>query len=464
MEKIFDIAKDSEKSWGVIAQGIDRNFDELSQNVAECKTDISNKQSTKFDDAKTPHSIFKANISPSSFIGVDMTVSNELVDVYDEIYKCDRTCVKVNRTISSGRAWITTNTKSPININNCHVSLSFAIGLDTQDDERPIVAIVLFSGDYNDAKHRAILRVYYGAIANYRNGFFHMNLAIKPLLNQWHSDMIGSQFDAENVTSVGICTLSGSQSANVYLSNLEFRENITKGGCLIVIDNMNENVPLMADYAKSKGIECSLSIIPYFIITGKTHSSLDVVKRLKDDGHFIFNHTFSHNISANMTYDEVMQDYEKAARWMIRNGFKDDSRILSNPSAAYPTTRYLAQMNSSVKMIYHHWAGEGLTDKYMISYPEYPMTRLLNITALDSQVKIDNVQEGIGYMVESVRQAVECGGLAVLGFHGESWDNRLKDATYPNNGDGWKALIDQLSQIENVTFYTIEDILEGLYL
>lgn len=131
MEKIFDIAKDSEKSWGVIAQGIDGNFDELSQNVAECKTDISNKQSTKFDDAKTPHSIFKANISPSSFIGVDVTVSNELVDVYDEIYKCDRTCVKVNRTISSGRAWITTNTKSPININNCHVSLSFAIGLDT---------------------------------------------------------------------------------------------------------------------------------------------------------------------------------------------------------------------------------------------------------------------------------------------------------------------------------------------
>ena len=92
------------------------------------------------------------------------------------------------------------------------------------------------------------------------------------------------------------------------------------------------------------------------------------------------------------------------------------------------------------------------------------MTRLLNITALDSQVKTDNVQEGIGYMVESVRQAVECGGLAVLGFHGESWDNRLKDATYSNNGDGWKALIDQLSQIENVTFYTIEDILEGLYL
>ena len=457
MEKIFDIAKDSEKSWGTLATAIDGNFEELSQN-------ISNKQSTKFDDAETSHSIFKADISPSSFIGVDMEVSNELVDVYDEIYKCNRTCVKFNRTILSGKAWITTNTKSPINVNNYHVSLSFAIGLGTKDNERPIVAMVLFSGGYNDVNHRAILRVYYGSIANSRGGFFHMNLAIKPLLNQWHSDMIGSQFDAENVTSVGVCTLSGSQSTNMYLSNFEFRENTTKGGCLIVIDNMNNNVPLMADYAKSKGIECSLSIVPNFIITGKNHASLDVIKRLKDDGHFIFNHTFSHNISANMTYDEVMQDYEKAARWMIRNGLKEGSRVLSNPSATYPTTRYLAQMNSSVKIVYHHWAGEGLTDKYMISYPEYPMTRLLNITALDSQVESDKVQEGIGYMVESVRQAVECGGLAILGFHGESWDNILKDTTYPNDGEGWKALIDQLSQIENVTFYTIEDILEGLYL
>lgn len=30
MEKIFDIAKDSEKSWGVIAQGIDGNFEEIT--------------------------------------------------------------------------------------------------------------------------------------------------------------------------------------------------------------------------------------------------------------------------------------------------------------------------------------------------------------------------------------------------------------------------------------------------
>lgn len=33
MEKIFDIAKDSEQKWGVIAQGIDGNFEELSNKV-----------------------------------------------------------------------------------------------------------------------------------------------------------------------------------------------------------------------------------------------------------------------------------------------------------------------------------------------------------------------------------------------------------------------------------------------
>ena len=37
MEKIFDIAKDSEKSWGVIAQGIDSNFEEVNTEVSGIK-------------------------------------------------------------------------------------------------------------------------------------------------------------------------------------------------------------------------------------------------------------------------------------------------------------------------------------------------------------------------------------------------------------------------------------------
>lgn len=34
MEKIFDIAKDSEQKWGVIAQGIDGNFEEIERQLS----------------------------------------------------------------------------------------------------------------------------------------------------------------------------------------------------------------------------------------------------------------------------------------------------------------------------------------------------------------------------------------------------------------------------------------------
>lgn len=42
MEKIFDIAKDSEQKWGVIAQGIDGNFDDLENNYIVVNDNINN--------------------------------------------------------------------------------------------------------------------------------------------------------------------------------------------------------------------------------------------------------------------------------------------------------------------------------------------------------------------------------------------------------------------------------------
>lgn len=44
MEKIFDIAKDSEKSWGVIAQGIDSNFEEMSAKISNIGDEIGKQQ------------------------------------------------------------------------------------------------------------------------------------------------------------------------------------------------------------------------------------------------------------------------------------------------------------------------------------------------------------------------------------------------------------------------------------
>lgn len=48
MEKIFDIAKDSEKSWGVIAQGIDGNFEEVEKEIDEISA-IDQKNLVDFD-------------------------------------------------------------------------------------------------------------------------------------------------------------------------------------------------------------------------------------------------------------------------------------------------------------------------------------------------------------------------------------------------------------------------------
>lgn len=41
MEKIFDIAKDSEQKWGVIAQGIDGNFEKLEQQIGDLSTKVN---------------------------------------------------------------------------------------------------------------------------------------------------------------------------------------------------------------------------------------------------------------------------------------------------------------------------------------------------------------------------------------------------------------------------------------
>ena len=41
MEKIFDIAKDSEQKWGVLAQGIDGNFEQLEQQIGDLSTKVN---------------------------------------------------------------------------------------------------------------------------------------------------------------------------------------------------------------------------------------------------------------------------------------------------------------------------------------------------------------------------------------------------------------------------------------
>ena len=41
MEKIFDIAKDSEQSWGTLATAIDENFEEVEHRVGDLSTKVN---------------------------------------------------------------------------------------------------------------------------------------------------------------------------------------------------------------------------------------------------------------------------------------------------------------------------------------------------------------------------------------------------------------------------------------
>lgn len=101
MEKIFDIAKDSEKSWGVIAQGIDGNFEEVEGKIeklgsiilGESKetteenitTDSASYKDYKFSKAIPKGAKIITLIAPSK-AGYFLRVNGELGEKYQILY------------------------------------------------------------------------------------------------------------------------------------------------------------------------------------------------------------------------------------------------------------------------------------------------------------------------------------------------------------------------------------------
>jgi lysophospholipase L1-like esterase len=72
MEKIFDIAKDSEQKWGVIAQGIDGNFEEIEKKIPSkkiIKREYTEKKEGGYYDQMTDNFVEKTNFN---VYGVDV--------------------------------------------------------------------------------------------------------------------------------------------------------------------------------------------------------------------------------------------------------------------------------------------------------------------------------------------------------------------------------------------------------
>ena len=266
----------------------------------------------------------------------------------------------------------------------------------------------------------------------------------------------GNSFDATSVDTVGfqmIYTTPVIADIRIDVIQLDIVDGLSKPGVVLVVDNFEPSVVDMAEYAATKGVRLNLSVIPNWI--GGSSASLEDIQSVKRLGHLIFNHTWNHNTGAE-TYAETSEGIFKADNWMIRNGMARGSKFLSNPSAFYNNIRYKAQMDSEALVVYHNWTpypnGETGNGKYLITFPFYPAERFLNIGGLDWN---NFTSDRLNYFKSLAQSAMTNKGIAVIGFHDAAWDI--------DNGVSWKAFIDYVAEIQDIYFYGIDEIVEGLY-
>ena len=376
----------------------------------------------------------------------DANVDNTTRYIYDEVYQ---KMTEVEWVESLNKALMKYDLPTRIDMSKKVVCGSIYLDEDIADTGAMGETYVkIYSGGINDTAHSLFVRIQFainGNEAYQRTGWFHF--CVCPQANAYSK---GASFDIADVHRIAIHQMHASTSVQFGIGDFYIVDGMQKGGVVMLIDNFNPNVPTMADYIASKGLKATLSIVPSWIGNDNLHGTLEQINKCAADGHFIINHTWAHNISNDQTAEEIFDEISKADKWMVRNGFARGSKIVSNPSAAHDLNKYRAYMDSEALMIYHHWTTHGEDNNFTLYYPYYPMSRLLNITALESS--------GVDYMINAVDKAVEVGGIAVLGWHGTWYDKANGEADF-------KRLIDHIASLGSVcTCYLVDDLIEGTYL
>ena len=386
------------------------------------------------------------------------SINSNLIKRYDNINREWHDCVDLMSTKS---ATFTHQLNSPISLHD-YKAFRCAIELgETNVENLGSLQVKLFSGNSIDSSHSMTLRVqppYSSSVAQLiRTGWFIF------AINAANGGINGGQFDATNVTHIGVY-LNNVNEVNIHIFVAEFsfaKEMIQGGGAVIVIDNYNDKVPLMADYAFQKGIKLNLSIITNHIggtFGPDTQATIAEINRGKLQGHFIFNHTKNH-ITGIQGMPEYIAEINEAENYMLQNGFVRGSRVVSVPSSLFPRERCEAYCLTNAQTIYHNWkqaptaaisGAEGCT----INYSWEKSKRCLCISTLDSYVSDDAPENQLPYFVDLVRKGVELGGYAVIGFHGTFWSRF-------NNGEKWKEFIDAVAEIEDAKFIGIDELLGG---
>ena len=379
-------------------------------------------------------------------VASDANVDNTTREIYDEVYQ---KMTEVEWVESLNRALMVYDLPTRMDMSKKVVCGSVYLDEDIANTGTMGETFVkIYSGGINDSAHSLFVRIQFAGSGNeayQRTGWFHF--CVCPQANAYSK---GASFDIADVHRIAIHQTHTSASVQFGIGDFYIVDGMQKGGVVMLIDNFNPNVPTMADYIASKGLKATLSIVPSWIGNDSLHGTLEQINKCAADGHFIINHTWSHNISNNQTAEDIFDEISKADKWMVRNGFARGSKIVSNPSAAHDLNKYRAYMNSEALMIYHHWTTKGSDNNFTLYYPYYPMSRLLNITALESS--------GVDYMINAVDKAVEVGGIAVLGWHGTWYDAENGEADF-------KRLIDHIASLgSDCTCYLVDDLIEGAYL
>ena len=376
----------------------------------------------------------------------DANVDNTTRYIYDEVYQ---KMTEVEWVESLNRVLMVYDLPTRMDMSKKVVCGSIYLDEDIADTgAMGETWLRLYSGGINDSEHAIQVQIQWAGAGNenyQRTGWFHF--CVCPQANAYSK---GASFDIADVHRIAIHQTHTSASVQFGIGDFYIVDGMQKGGVVMLIDNFNPNVPTMADYIASKGLKATLSIVPSWIGNDNLHGTLEQINKCAADGHFIINHTWTHNISNDQTAKDIFDEISKADKWMVRNGFARGSKIVSNPSAAHDLNKYRAYMDSEALMIYHHWTTMGKDNNFTIYYPYYPMSRLLNITSLESS--------GVEYMINAVDKAVEVGGIAVLGWHGTWFDKANGEADF-------KRLIDHIASLGSVcTCYLVDDLIEGAYM
>ena len=379
-------------------------------------------------------------------IANEANVENTPKIIYDEVY---HKMSKVEWVESTSKAIMAYDLPSRMNLSKKVICGSIYIDEDIVDTSTMgITNLRLYSGGVNDVAHNMVVQIQWAGNNNeqyQRTGWFHF--CVCPEANAYSK---GASFDISDVHRIAVHQVHTSSSVKFGIGDFHIVDGLKKGGVVMLIDNFNPNVPEMADYVASKGLKATLSIVPSWIGNDALHGTLEQIYKCAADGHLIINHTWTHNISNDQTAEDIFEEISKADKWMVHNGLVRGSKIVSNPSAAHDLNKYRAYMDSEALMIYHHWTTMGSGDNFTLYYPYYPMSRLLNITSLES--------DGVEYMINAVDKAVEVGGIAVLGWHGTWYDKANGEADF-------KRLIDHIASLgSECTCYLVDDLIEGAYL